>query len=411
MREGGGPADGAIGSNRICSSCWTKVPAWSARYLSMMSTLVQPIEPGERVDPESGNAVRLDHEVDRREVRTQKRLITGLFVGYLVVGGGLTYLRGGSFLTPEKFGILLLGGALVLGQGKAFIRDWAPFLLLLFGYELMRGIADNMADIGSLSREDHGRVLVQPLIDAEKLLFFGELPTLWLQDKLFVEGTTHWYDAVAALTYMFHFVLPLAFGFLLWARDRPLFRRFTLTLLAMSYAAFVLFMLFPAAPPWLAAQWGYMEGVERPSYQAYKLFLPQRFADVDTFRLWTQASPNPVAALPSLHAAFPWLVLLFAVQTFGRWGYLTLIYNVALWFSVVYLSQHWFVDVLAGMALATVAWWGMGWFFDRASGRRNGVRRPRSERRGEDVPMPSVWSVAARDEDGSRLASRGERQA
>ena len=376
-----------------------------------MSTLVQPIEPGDRVDSASEIPAAGDHEVVQREVRTQKRLITGLFAGYLVVGGGLTYLRGGSFLTPEKFGILLLGGALVLGQGKAFIRDWAPFLLLLFGYELMRGIADNVADIGSLSRDDHGRVLVQPLIDAEKLLFFGELPTLWLQDRLFVEGTTHWYDAIAALTYMFHFVLPLAFGFLLWARDRQLFRRFTLTLLAMSYTAFVLFMLFPAAPPWLAAQWGYIEGVERPSYQAYKLFLPQRFADVDTFRLWTQASPNPVAALPSLHAAFPWLVLLFAVQTFGRWGYLALIYNMALWFSVVYLSQHWFVDVLAGMALATAAWWGMGRFFDRASGRPNGMRKARVERSGGDSPDPSVLPLAARDGNGRRSASAGGKQA
>src|SRR3712207_8829899 len=58
---------------------------------------------------------------------------------------------------------------------------------------------------------------------------------------------------------------------------------------------------------------------------------PQRFADVDTFRLWTQASPNPVAALPSLHAAFPWLVLLTAVRRFGRWGLLMVPYNLALW--------------------------------------------------------------------------------
>ena len=379
-----------------------------------MSTLAQPMDPRDEPVPRAGDAVADERARSRggagesappqgdpgevvgpragaaseREARTQRRLITGLFVGYLVVGGGLTYLRGGSFLTPEKFGILLLGGALVLGQGKAFVRDWAPFLLLLFGYELMRGVADNVADIGSLSREDHGRVLVQGLIDAEKLLFFGRLPTIWLQDRLYVEGTTHWYDALAALVYMFHFVLPLAFGFLLWARDRRLFRRFTMTLLATSYGAFVFFLLVPAAPPWLAEQWGYVDGVGRPSYQAYKLFLPQRFADVDTFRLWTQASPNPVAALPSLHAAFPWLVLLFAVQAFGRWGWLALVYNVALWFSVVYLSQHWFVDVLAGMAWATACWWGVG----RLTGSAFDVRR-------STFGAPGGWS-AGRDEAG-----------
>ena len=292
-----------------------------------------------------------------REERAYRRITTALFVGYLLIGGLLTYLRGGSFLTPDRIAVLLLAGALVLGQGKAFIRDWGPFLLLLFGYELMRGVADNIADIGSLSREDHGNVLVQPLIDAERWLFFGHIPTIWLQDRLYEEGVTHWYDAMSAILYLLHFVLPLAFGFLLWLRDRPAFRRFTVALLVMSYGAFVFFLLVPAAPPWLAHQWGYLDDVARPSYQAYKLFLPQRFADVDTFRLWTQASPNPVAALPSLHAAFPWLVLLAAVRRFRKWGLLMVPYNLALWFAVVYLSQHWFVDVLAGIAWATLVWW------------------------------------------------------
>jgi len=54
---------------------------------------------------------------------------------------------------------------------------------------------------------------------------------------------------------------------------------------------------------------------------------------------------------------------------------------------VVYLSQHWFVDVLAGMALATVAWWGVGRFLDR--GARKAERGARTTIRLGDVePSP-----------------------
>jgi membrane-associated phospholipid phosphatase len=67
------------------------------------------------------------------------------------------------------------------------------------------------------------------------------------------------------------------------------------------------------------------------------------------------ARPNPAAALPSLHAAYPWLVLLFAVRFFGKRGWLFLIYNAAVWFSIVYLAQHWVVDIFAGIAWATAS--------------------------------------------------------
>ena len=299
---------------------------------------------------------RSEHSRERRESVVQSRAIVALFVVYLLVGALLSYFRGGTFLTPDRIGILLLAGAIVVGQGKSFVRDWGPFLLLFFGYEMMRGVADNMADLGDYTAGNHGRILVQSLIDADKAMFFGHIPTIWLQDRLYDPGVTHWYDTASALVYLLHFVLPLGFGFALWLRDRSMFRRFTLMLLAMSYGAFIFFLLVPAAPPWLAAEWGYIDNIDRPSQAAYKTFLPDRWQDYDTFKLWTAASPNPVAALPSLHAAFPWLVLLAACTTFRWWGMLLVPYNLAVWFAVMYLSQHWFIDVVAGVVWATAIW-------------------------------------------------------
>jgi membrane-associated phospholipid phosphatase len=33
-----------------------------------------------------------------------------------------------------------------------------------------------------------------------------------------------------------------------------------------------------------------------------------------------------------------------------------LIYNAAVWFSIIYLGQHWVVDIIAGMAWATLSY-------------------------------------------------------
>jgi membrane-associated phospholipid phosphatase len=310
---------------------------------------------------------------DAAGARLQSRLTVGLFIGYLLFAGGLSYFRGGTFLTPDRIAILLLAGAAVLGQGKAFIRDWGPFVLLLFGYELMRGVADNMTDLGALTREDHGNIQVEWLIDWDRALFFGHTPSIWLQDRLYKADTVHWYDALSALIYLMHFVLPLVFAFMLWLRSRDAFRRFTVALLVMSYGAFIFFLLLPTAPPWMAQEWGYLDNLERPSYQAYKVFLPGSLADYDTFKIWTEASPNPVAAFPSLHAAFPWLVMLFAFRIFGKWGWLLVPYNAALWFSVVYLSQHWVVDAIAGAIWASAIFVLVEWFWARRTAPR---RRP-----------------------------------
>ncbi|MGH2511882.1 MAG: phosphatase PAP2 family protein, partial [Candidatus Limnocylindrales bacterium] len=85
-------------------------------------------------------------------------------------------------------------------------------------------------------------------------------------------------------------------------------------------------------------------------------------------------NPNDVAAFPSLHAAYPTLAFLFARRAFGRIGWLMLGYAACVWFAVIYLGDHYLVDVLGGIGYALVAYWAVihapGWFrrlVDRAA--------------------------------------------
>jgi membrane-associated phospholipid phosphatase len=289
-----------------------------------------------------------------KEPQTYGPLIAIFVAIYFLIAASMYFIRGGNVISPDKWLLALFVGAVLLGRGVRFLRDWIPFLLLLFGYEFMRGIAGNVATSDGLTAENHGRVQVDWLIEWDRWLFGGTDPTIWVQQKLYTPGQSHWYDALAAIAYLLHFVYPLVFAFALWLRRRDRFWEFSLALLVMSYSAFIFFLLLPTAPPWLAADWGMLEGFQRPSQEGFQVLLPGRYDNLDTFTLWTHHSPNPVAAVPSLHAAFPWLVLLFAVRYFGRIGWLMLIYNAAVWFAIVYMGQHWVIDIVAGIIWATL---------------------------------------------------------
>ena len=67
-------------------------------------------------------------------------------------------------------------------------------------------------------------------------------------------------------------------------------------------------------------------------------------------------SSNDVAAFPSLHAAYPFLAFLFARRAFPRAGWLMLAYTACVWFAIVYLGEHWVVDIVGGVVYAFAAY-------------------------------------------------------
>jgi hypothetical protein len=251
----------------------------------------------------------------------------------------------GGWLSNEKlviFGLLL---TVLVTRSLAFLRDWFPFVLLLLGYEYLRGLAPALA----------GEVNIWPMIEADRFLFGGRLPTVELQ-RLFYDPThLHLYDYAAFFLYTMHFVLPLGFAFFLWLHDRPLFRRFAYSLVALSYVSFVTYVIFPAMPPWMAAEQGYIPHV-------YKIF-DQSLAAVSQSPsipfIYAFLNPNPVAAVPSLHAAWPTLVLLFVLGRYGRRFFPLLAYPFAIWLTIVYTGHHYVVDALVGIGYAAAVYWGM----------------------------------------------------
>ncbi len=311
--------------------------------------------------------------------RRNDRLLIGLVAGYIALLSALMIARGVS-LTPD---VLLIGlglAAILLGRGKLFLRDWIPFIGLFFAYELMRGYADNFG----------ASVHIEDVLALEQWLFLGNVPTQALQAWLHPpDGVDPW--AVAGTVFYFlHFPLPLAVAFFLWLRRRRVFYDYVAALIVLSMAGFVTYLLLPVAPPWYAAERGLLPGVDYLKDQGFQ-DLARMFGFEGRYLFsYTiyQINPNQVAAVPSLHAAYPFLAFLFARRTFGRVGWLMLAYSACVWFSIVYIADHYVVDILAGLAYAAAAYWAVihapGWFrsvVDRAADAEltadpHDVRRP-----------------------------------
>jgi len=290
-------------------------------------------------------------------------------------------------LTRDWIALWILLGllALSLGDLRGWLRgalvDWLPFFALLAGYDLLRGAADGLLF----------DPFWQPQIDADRLLFGGAVPTVWLQERLYEPGALPWYGVIAWVVYMSHFfATPLLAG-ILWKLDRPRFRRFAVTVGALALAGFATYALFPAAPPWLAAQAGLIDPATRRVIPEIwgQLGIPARFGLVGTGYRYA----NDVAAVPSLHAAYS---LLICLELWGdarsprrwlRWLVRALLvaYPLAMGFALVWGGEHYVVDLLLGWIYAAVAFWGVRRAFARWARRR---RRAPAPAAGSDAFSP-----------------------
>ncbi len=246
-----------------------------------------------------------------------------------------------AWFSPDQFFAVAILAALILGRTKQFIKDWLPFLLLLFSYEYLRGL------IPMLSSAPH----IFPMITVDKLLF-GFIPTIELQTILYNPNVTHWYDYLAVILYISHFVVPMIIAFLLWIYDRNYFKKYSWALLILSYMAFFTFIIFPAMPPWMAANKGYIPPLNKIMDQVFLSFAHP----ISVPSIYQFFGADLVAAVPSLHAAYPWLIFLFIFQKLRFLSMLLIPYVIGVWFAVVYLGEHYVIDVVAGITYASVAY-------------------------------------------------------
>ncbi len=316
-------------------------------------------EDGSAANAGTTGSVRAGEAGNAQLGRRNDRLLLIAVAAYAVLLSVLMVLRGIS-VTPDIVVIAFGLAALLLGRARLFLRDWIPFLALFFAYELMRGYAY----VGQT-------IHAADVVAIERFIGFGHLPTVVLQQALH-HGSVNQPDPLAFISvifYFLHFPLPLAIGFLLWLHRRSYYYDFVAALILLSIAGFATYLVLPVAPPWWVVEHGVVSDPilhlrDNGFSQIWNTFGLSEY--VYTYQSVYAVGSNDVAAFPSLHAAYPFLAFLFARRAFGRPGWLMFGYTLCIWFAIVYLGEHWLVDIIGGVAYAVVAYWlilhAPGWY-------------------------------------------------
>ncbi len=264
-----------------------------------------------------------------------RRLLWFGVAAYLTLIFAVMLWRGIS-IEPQWVVLALLLVAVALGRGRVFLTDWLPFLVLFFGYEIMRGFAGKAG------------FPIHDVSGLERALFAGTLPTLTLQHAFYDPSRIAPWDWIGMVFYFLHFPLPIVVGFVFWLNDRSHYWHFISALLLMSFASFITYLFFPTAPPWYENQ---VDGVHKVINETVAKWGVSYM--VSPF--YSNLNPNKFAAFPSLHAAFPALAAIYAWRRYRRLAYGLVLYTGCIWLAVVYLGEHYFVDALAGLAYAFAA--------------------------------------------------------
>ena len=271
-------------------------------------------------------------------------------------------------------GLLALSTTNLGGWMRGVVLEWLPFALVLAAYDLLRGHADGLLFSTHFRPQTRGR---------RSSSSRGTVPTVWLQEQLW-HGSSQlrWYD-YADLGGVHELLRrrPTSSRGCSGSSSRARFRRYVATVSLLAALGFATFALFPAAPPWLASREGELEWTTR-SIGPITGHIP--FVSVSFEGLYDRGAEyaNPVAAVPSLHAAYTLLIAIFLWPLARRARPLLVAYPAAMAFALVYTAEHYVVDILLGWAYALAALW---------------VVNRVAERLGARAQAPSTSAAAARE--------------
>ncbi|HKZ31057.1 MAG TPA: phosphatase PAP2 family protein [Vicinamibacteria bacterium] len=233
--------------------------------------------------------------------------------------------------------VLLAGLALALRRfpGSAIVRGLRETVPLLACFLIYTNLHDT---IGFVNPRDIHHWLVA--LDA---MIFGVQPCVWAE-RFITPALT---ELMQFLYLNFFWLAPSTSVLLLLQRRFSEFRAVTFGVVTCFFMGYALYVVFPAAPPRLVlvAEFtknlrGYPVGFSSLSAGAFSL-LPT----------------DSRAAFPSLHTAASTVALVYAWRYLRPWFWVLLPFVVGLWVSTIYLRHHYFVDLVAGWALAPVALW------------------------------------------------------
>ncbi|KAI8444290.1 hypothetical protein BY996DRAFT_6806889 [Phakopsora pachyrhizi] len=167
------------------------------------------------------------------------------------------------------------------------------------------------------------------------------------------------FDIIAWLPYgVLHFVLPFVTAIFLFVFGGPgAVKFFGKAFGYMNLAGVVVQILFPCAPPWYELSHGITPANYGIPGEAGGLARIDKIFHSHGYTTAFGNSPIVFGAFPSLHAGCATLEAMFLSHYFPRWRVFYWTYAFILYWSTMYLTHHYLVDLVAGGSFAISAFY------------------------------------------------------
>ncbi len=197
--------------------------------------------------------------------------------------------------------------------------------------------------------------IIEPY-NLEKSLFgifeSGKLITL---NEYFSINSHKFLDIITGIFYLTWVPIPFALALYFFQNDKKRLLQFSAAYLFTNLIGFIGYYTYPAAPPWYFFKYGNVLRFDVPSNAAGLLNF-DKLINYPLFENIYTKNSNVFAAIPSLHSAYPMVALYYAKGKVPKWFVWVIFIDViGIWFSAVYLSHHYIIDVLAGMLVAIIS--------------------------------------------------------
>ena len=202
----------------------------------------------------------------------------------------------------------------------------------------------------------YNSVHIESLYQTEKKLFgITNNGAIVTPNEYWIAHQNSFLDVLTGIFYLCWMPVPLAFAAYLFFKNRNSFLHFSLTFFLVNMIGFVIYYVYPAAPPWYIQQHGFEFLPHTPGNTAGLERFDTFFHTTVFHSIYTKSS-NVFAAMPSLHSSYPVIVLYYGIKNKLGWmNFVFAIVMTGIWFSAVYNSHHYVLDVLAGIICALTA--------------------------------------------------------
>ncbi|MFK7808657.1 MAG: phosphatase PAP2 family protein [Saprospiraceae bacterium] len=172
----------------------------------------------------------------------------------------------------------------------------------------------------------------------------------WAQHRHIILST------YTAIIYLAWIPVPLAFSlYHFFKGKRHIVIHYLFTFLLVSQLGLLFQFIYPAAPPWYVAEYGFEAIFNTPGNPGALIEVDQYYG-ISLFEGMYDMNGNVFAAIPSLHCAFPIILLYFAAaKKLKGWLALAIIMMVSTWFAAVYTNHHYVIDVILGISTGALA--------------------------------------------------------